>query len=278
MSNQKRMLGVVVLSLMLCVFASIPAIAGSAVVGSVAGSMNTTISGQAVPPGYTILSGDSLKVQDGSAVLAVGKGSRMVFGRYSNVTFERDSQSISARMTSGDVSLFRPTDDPNALRVLVGNVTIEPAGGYKTLGEVALLNDVVVVSAKQGLVKVSWPDGKTTDVPAGKALKLAPKNGRAPQAAGGSQHYGTDWDKTLDLIGAGVGVVAAILAGIAIEHANDATNAANEANQNALAAIQAAQNAENASNAAFCAILAAWNKSFPPASQIQPPSGISCGS
>ncbi|HEV2380174.1 MAG TPA: hypothetical protein VG206_10315, partial [Terriglobia bacterium] len=45
-----------------------PLYAGSAVVGSVAGSLNATVGGQALVPSTVIFSGDSLQVKDGAAV------------------------------------------------------------------------------------------------------------------------------------------------------------------------------------------------------------------
>ncbi|MCJ7503456.1 MAG: hypothetical protein MUP80_10415, partial [Acidobacteriia bacterium] len=74
---------------------AIPAFGGSAVVGSVAGSMNATISGQALIPNTTIFSGDSLQVKDGAAVVAVGSGSRLVFGRETEASFLRDANEVT---------------------------------------------------------------------------------------------------------------------------------------------------------------------------------------
>ncbi|MBI4166703.1 MAG: hypothetical protein HY508_13315, partial [Acidobacteria bacterium] len=52
-----------------------PMYAGSAIIGSVAGSKNATLDGQALVPNTTVFSGDSLRVKDGAAVVAVGRGS-----------------------------------------------------------------------------------------------------------------------------------------------------------------------------------------------------------
>jgi hypothetical protein len=45
--------------------------AGSVVIGSVAGSKNATIDGQVVLPNTTIVSSESLQVNDGAAVVAI---------------------------------------------------------------------------------------------------------------------------------------------------------------------------------------------------------------
>src|SRR2546429_3382506 len=81
-------------------FASIPAFAGSAVVGSVAGSMNATLGGQPLLPNSAIFSGDSLKVKDGATVIALASGSRLVFGRETEARFLREGDRKSTRLNS----------------------------------------------------------------------------------------------------------------------------------------------------------------------------------
>jgi len=78
------------------VFLSASAYAGSAVVGSVAGGVDATLRGQSIVPDSTIFSGDSLQVRDGVAVVALGLGSRLVFGRDSAVSFSREADSVTA--------------------------------------------------------------------------------------------------------------------------------------------------------------------------------------
>ena len=120
--------------LLVAMAASVSAFAGSAVVGSVAGSMNATISGQALVPNTTIFSGDSLQVKDGAAVVAVGSGSRLVFGRETEASFLRDANEVTVLLGQGNVSLYRAAEG-TGLRIKVGEVSILPAAGYKTLGK-----------------------------------------------------------------------------------------------------------------------------------------------
>src|SRR3989442_14799370 len=60
---------------------AVPLLGGSAVVGSVAGSMNATIGGQALLPNTTIFSGDSLQVNDGVAEVNLRHARGLVFWR-----------------------------------------------------------------------------------------------------------------------------------------------------------------------------------------------------
>jgi len=89
MSKKNTRLYVVLLVLTFALGAAVPGFAGSSIVGSVAGSMNTTIGGQPAINGSTVFSGDSLKVKDGAAVVTFGRGGRAVFGRNSEVSFSR---------------------------------------------------------------------------------------------------------------------------------------------------------------------------------------------
>ena len=87
-----RGLSVVFVGVLYCALAY----AGSAVVGSVAGSVNATMGGRELAPNSTIFSGDSLQVKDGVAVIALGRGSRLVFGHESTVSFSQEADAVTA--------------------------------------------------------------------------------------------------------------------------------------------------------------------------------------
>jgi len=244
-----------VLLLSFGVFISGTAYAGSAVVGSVAGSVNATMGGQELMPNTTVFSGDSLEVKDGVAVVAVGRGSRLVFGRESAVSFLREADSITAVLNSGNVSLFHPGREAG-LRVKAGEVTIVPVPGFKTLGEVAMVNGSVVVTTKEGLLRVEGSGG-AVEVAKGKTIAVTPKTARAPGGAGGG---GGGWG-AMQILSLGAGITSAVLGGWAIhsgnqahENANNAIAAAEAARQAALDAQAAAQRALDAAVAAGCAL------------------------
>jgi len=161
MLNKLRLSALLVLSL--AVAAS--AFAGSAVIGSVAGSLNATVGGQALNPNTVIFSGDSLQVKEGAAVVALENGSRMAFGRNTSASFLRDANQVTVLLEQGNVSVYHP-DNRVGVAVKAGDVTVEPAPGFKSLGEVAMLNGTVVVTAKQGTLRVAG-NGTTTDLAAG---------------------------------------------------------------------------------------------------------------
>ncbi len=99
MSSKNRKMRVCLFVMILAVAASVSAFAGSAVIGSVAGSMNATIGGQSVLPNTAIFSGDNLQVSDGAAVVAIDNTSRMVFGRNTSASFLRDADEVTVLLS-----------------------------------------------------------------------------------------------------------------------------------------------------------------------------------
>jgi hypothetical protein len=161
----------------------LPVLAGSAVVGSVAGSLNATIGGQALEPNTTLFSGDRLEVKDGAAVIALGAGSRMVFGRQTQATFLREADGVTVTLGEGDVSMYHP-EAGTGLRVKVGELVIEPGKGYATRGEVAMLDGSVVVTAKEGTLRVV--EGKRAmEVKKGQTMTIR-QTAASPQGGAGA--------------------------------------------------------------------------------------------
>jgi hypothetical protein len=230
--------------ILLGLVAAVPAVAGSAVIGSVAASMNATVGGQTLFPNTTLFSGDKLQVGEGVAVVALGSASRMVFGHDTVASFLRDSNEVTVLLGQGNLSVFQ---DVNGMpvRVKIGDVSVVPVSGFKTLGEVATLNGAVVVTAKDGALRVD-NNGQVINVAKGKTITLTPWMG-APQQDGGG---GKKKCCIAAIIGAGAAGVAAILAGVAISRADNATNAANSATSAAEAAGSAAVSAANAATSA----------------------------
>lgn len=244
---------VTLLMLLAGAFAAMPVFAGSAVIGSVAGSMNATIGGQALVPNTTIFSGDSLQVNDGVAVVAVDKSSRMVFGRETTASFLRDSNEVTVLLSRGSLTMYHPQEG-GSVRVKVGDVSVVPAKGFKTLGEVAMLGGNIIVTAKEGSLRVEG-SGSALDVAKGKTITIPTKSARAaasparPAVPGGAE--------TWSIAATAAGGAAAALAGVAISRADDARDAANAANATAAQADADAKAATAAANAANATAVAA---------------------
>jgi len=210
----------------------------------VAGSVNATMGGRELVTNSTIFSGDSLQVKEGVAVIALGRGSRLVFGRESAVSFSQEADAVTASLGRGNVSLFS-SDGGAGVRVKVGEVTIAPAKGFKTIGEVAMANGSFTVSTKEGLLRVEG-NGQAVDVAKGKTIAVTPKVARGPSGGSGGGGGGTG----LQVVTLGVAGVGAILGGLAYSSASDAKDNASSAIAGAAAAKAAADAATAAANAA----------------------------
>jgi len=257
MLNGRRTLRVCFLALALGVMGAVPLLGGSAVVGSVAGSMNATIGGQALLPNTTIFSGDSIDVRDGVAVVALDKASRMVFGRETTASFLKSSDEVTVLLSRGNLSMYH-TDEGVALRVKIGDLSVSPAKGFKSLGEVAMVGGSIVVTTKEGTLRVEGR-GPAQEVAKGKTITIPVTSARAPKAGAGAGPVGGGGTSTALEAGAlGAGAAAAILSGISISRANGAKDAATAANATAAQAVtQATAAATSAATAANQATIAA---------------------
>jgi hypothetical protein len=228
--------------------------------------MNATIGGQALLPNTTIFSGDSLQVKDGAAVVAVGRGSRLVFGRETVASFLREAGEVTVLLGQGNVSLYQGQAGVN-VRVKVGTVTVAPTGEFKTLGEIAMVNGAVVVTAKEGKLRVEG-NGPAVEVVKGKTMMVSAKQARSPQggaagagAGAGSGSAGMTATTALQIGSVAAGGTSTVMSGVAISRAGDARDAASAANSTAADAASASNDAaaaaaaaEAAANSAGCAL------------------------
>ena len=246
--------------ILLGLVAAIPAWAGSAIVGSVAGSKNATVGGQTLFPNTTLFSGDSLQVKDGVAVVALGSTSRVVFAHDTAASFLRDANEITVLLNQGSVSLFQDTNG-TPVRMKIGDISVVPVAGFKTLGEVATLNGAVQVTTNEGLLRVEG-NGQSINVVKGKTITVVPpakappqEGGKAPSgSAGRCCGGGSSYWQILDT---GLAAAGLIVAGVAESRASTASNNASSAAAEAAAA--AAASAISAANAAASAAEAAAN-------------------
>ena len=176
MTRKSTALRLTLFALLLGVVATVPALAGSAVIGSVAGSVNASVGGQTLLPNTTIFGGDSLQVRNGIAEIAVGNNNRMIFGRDTVASFLRDSNEVTVLLSQGNVSMLHPSDG-TPLRVKAGEISITPAAGLKTLGEVAIEDGSVVITAREGALRVE-DHGATKNVAMGQTMVIAPKTSK----------------------------------------------------------------------------------------------------
>lgn len=146
--------------------------------GSLLGSKNATLDGQAPLPHTTLLEGDNLRVDDGLAMVTLDRGNRMVLGRQTQASFLREADAVTVSLTQGNLSLYHPQAS-SSFRIRAGDVTVSPAKGYRTLGEVAVADGLLAVTAKDGELQVEKA-GAIQEVNRGKTITIATDTARAP--------------------------------------------------------------------------------------------------
>lgn len=259
----RRVMQGILVGFAISLIAVIPAMAGSNAIGSLSGSRNTTLDSLAALPNTTIFSGDTLRVRDGVAVVALAQGSRIVFGRQTQASFLADRQVVTVVLTDGNVLLYHQAGE-RSMQLKAGEVTISPLGGFKTMGEVAMLgSNSLVVTARQGSFQVER-QGHTMQLAEGKTLTLSTRTAQAPdQGSSGSNGNGKKaagaWGgaSTVSWVGLGAGATGAVLAAVAVSRADTSNHSAEAANAGASAATSAANAATSAANAAASAAAAA---------------------
>lgn len=237
------------LLLLLAAVVSVPMYAGSAVVGSVAGSKDATVGGQALLPSTTLFSGDNVQVKDGVAVVAMGQGSRMVFGRQTQASFLREGDDVTVLLGGGNVLMYHP-EKGVGMKVKAGGVTVEPEAGYASQGEIAMLNGMVVVTSKEGTLKVEG-NGPAQEVAKGKTITVKAKAAAGPQAGGAASAGAPVSSMTAGEI-ATIGGAAAAGTGAGFSIA--ARSKASDAAKTSAEALAAAQEAAAAAKAACKAV------------------------
>jgi hypothetical protein len=166
--------------------AAATAVAGPTAIGSLVGSRNATLDGQAPLPHTTMLSGDDLQVNDGLAIVALDQGNRMILGRGTEASFSREADGVTVSLARGNVSLYH-SEEGSGFRVKAGDVTVAPAKGYRTLGEVAMADGLLLVTAKTGTLQVE-KGGATQEVTQGKTITLATNAAGAPAPVPPKRH------------------------------------------------------------------------------------------
>lgn len=151
--------------------AATAAAGGPHAVGSLVGSRDATLDGQRPLPHTVLLSGDKLRVNDGLAMVTLKQGNRLVMGEKSEASVLREAKALTVMMAHGNLSVYHPPD-ATGVRIKAGGVTVAPVDGRKTQAEIALADGILVVTAKDGALKVE-KDGATSEVAKGHTLTIA---------------------------------------------------------------------------------------------------------
>lgn len=158
--------------------AAATALGSPGAIGSLVGSKNATLDGQVPLPYTTVLNGDTLQVNNGLAMVSLNHGGRMMLGSNTEASFSRQPDGVTVSLNRGNVSLYH-AQQGTGFKVKVGDVTVAPARGYRTIGEVAMADGLLLVTAKNGALKVEKA-GTAEEVSEGKTITISTTADRAP--------------------------------------------------------------------------------------------------
>lgn len=182
-------------------------------VGSLVGSRKATLDGRKPLPHTVVLSGDRLRVNDGLAVVTLARGTRIILGRESDVTFWRDGGAVKVSLARGNLALYHPQSG-GEFHVNVGDVRITPARNSTTLAELDMSGGVLDITARVGTLSVEV-SGTTREVRQGHPLGVNLAAARA--AAPGSRAkpnpkriFSHKVNSKLALLGAGAAAVSSV--------------------------------------------------------------------
>ena len=165
------------LTVTMAVGSSVP-LGGSMAVGALMGSKNATVDGQVPLPHTTLLSGDNLQVKDGLAMVTLDQGNRMILGRETEASFLQEADQVTVSLAQGNLSLYHPQTS-RLFRVRAGDVTVAPVSGYRTMGEIAMADGILMVNAKDGAFQVERA-GTTQEVAKGKTIQITTHEASTP--------------------------------------------------------------------------------------------------
>jgi len=236
------------------------ALGGSAAIGTIAVSLDATVGGEAVQSSTVVFSGDTLRVANGAAVVAMNTGSRVVLGQRTAASFLKGPDEVVVLLERGNVSMYHP-GSAEPLRLRLGVLSVGPVKGFDTRGEVAMLDGVAVVTSKEGILRLER-NGSAVEVRKGQTVAVPTKVARAPQGAPSAgagappQHVGGS-SSLLLWVGVGAGVLGATFGIIGYSDGNSASNTANQAITASAAAVSAATTATMTAQAAASVAAAA---------------------
>jgi hypothetical protein len=213
----------------------------AAALGSVVESLQATISSEPLAIRSTVFSGDELQVGEGMAVIATSGGSRVAFSRNSRTEFRGDRANVGLKLGAGEISLYHPVK-AGRMRVEIQELAVTPEPGFRTRGEIAMVQQAVVITAREGRLWVEGA-GSPLEVKQGSSVTLIPQ--RAPQTGASATQ---SKNKTKYIMLAGAGGAAAVLGGIAISRSHSADDAQAQAAEAAAAAQAQMIASECASN------------------------------
>lgn len=167
-------------------------------VGLLMVSKNATLDGQPPLSYTTLLSGDRLQVADGVAMLTVEQQNHLMLGKDTDASLSRGENGVTVSLSHGIVALEHPQAS-ETFQVKVGDVTVTPSKGFRSLGEIASTDGLLMVSAKNGALQVEH-DGSMSEVAEGKTITIPTAAGASTPYPQGNRHLKHIWRMSPEML------------------------------------------------------------------------------
>jgi len=138
-------------------------------------SEGTVYLGQdAVSPASVIYSGDILRTDNGKATVTLPYGDLLVLGSKSAAALDRTPETVMVSLEKGQMAFNSSSQLP--LRIEADGLTISPSGSFRTLAEIALLDDgSIQLSVRRGKISVANLRPESVVLSAGQSLTVNPR-------------------------------------------------------------------------------------------------------
>ena len=171
------------LASVLIVILAVPTWSTPTVVGTTAASQSATVRGNALLPGSTIFSGDTIQVGAGGTVsIAVTGGAQVRVGPGSQVRLSREKEKTRLEIGRGSASFLVTSDAPFEARL--ADATIRSTGSGPTVGVVLVadMTKALIAAEKGELVVHTAHDARSVTLKEGEGVEVS----LAPDPQGGS--------------------------------------------------------------------------------------------
>lgn len=139
-------------------------------VGWLMGARDAILDGELALPHTAVLSGDNLRVSNGLAIVTLDQGNRIVLGRDTEASFSQEKNGVTVSLFRGTMSLYHE-ETGRTFQVKAGDAMVVPSQHFRTLGEIAVANGLLMVKANDGAMAVEKA-GTTQEVRKGKMITI----------------------------------------------------------------------------------------------------------
>jgi hypothetical protein len=137
----------------------------------------------AVSPSSVVYSGDVVRTEDGRATVTLPQGDLFVLGSKSAAALGRSDKGVMVSLEKGQMAFNTSASSELRLRIDADGLAISPSGSFRSLAEVALLDDGTLhLFVRRGKIAVANLRPEPVVLSAGQVLTVNPRLAQADQS------------------------------------------------------------------------------------------------